>query len=502
MTESEHTMHMGVDGMNDFELRKLLGGELYESGYPIYRNGDISRLPDPIDGVSLYRVEGSTVLVRNYDNERPALYDCDCSCGKCRHIAAVIISENYDEHEEPVDDPEDIADIRKLIESLYDDVTSDSGYDEEENYYDDWEVERYDLELNNAEVEYEYTLDICKKIKSCIREPDNMARLFTELFVSLDDFEYDNDGFERALNEFSELITTSYTCASGEVLAQALAQGTYQSEPFLRALSCDVLENAYAYLKKLEVRGHFGRDLLFEHGDFDEYLNANNSVHELMKVLDKLIADGKMDEGRRIFTDHYSPECSEGSYGKSLLIPYLVRLGLDEVSSQYCYELYLEEPCEKYFIHIRCGEGSHSEEELLGYARSKYLSADVPDYDILAFLLEHDRKFVLDEISRTGFVSQFTSYRYRDLEPAKKLYRHLAAKKLYGAAAIIGRGVIATRIDDKDNKKYGDAVEILREMGKDKGFESVTPPHSEYLADLRNNHNRMRKFWGLYDGTW
>ncbi|MCQ2070602.1 MAG: hypothetical protein MJZ68_05695 [archaeon] len=490
--------------MDEFGLRTMLGNGPYEAGYRLYSEQKVRHLSAPLDSLSLFDVDSHVVLVREYDGDRPALYDCDCSEGRCDHIAAVIISTNLSQGCKSVDDPADIERIEDLIDTLYDDITSDSRYDENEDY-DGWGYSRRyrrDDESNSYEAEYDYTSDILCEIKESIHEPENMARLLVELFDAIDAFECSFDGFESATDEYQDMILTAFSHVSGKTLAGILAESTYKCDRYLEKLLPATLERAYPFLEKMSVKGRFAKELYFKHGNYDAYLNSSWGVEPLITVLKKVLEFGDVELGRRIFEDHYESDGPYREFEKEKLLPYLKKLGMDGISQDYSYDLFLKNPCEEYYSKA-LGKGDvHTEKELLDHARGMYLSNPVPDYDVLSFILGHDPVFVKDSLSKTGFVSTTRYGRYRDLSAAKRLFEHLVDKGFYEEAAVIGRGIVDARIHDKDNKNYGDGVAVLKAMGKDKGFESIGRPHSRYLAGLKADHPRMRKFWGLYDGTW
>lgn len=87
--------------MDEYDLKKHLTLPLFEEGISIL---DSDRLDGPFDfrnGIRAYDVcdGGSvhTVLVRTYPDGREPLYDCDCQGGRCRHITAVTIREEFDD---------------------------------------------------------------------------------------------------------------------------------------------------------------------------------------------------------------------------------------------------------------------------------------------------------------------------------------------------------------------------------------------------------------------
>lgn len=497
--------------MDEYDLKKLLTLPLFEAGRSLIESDCLDGPFNFRNGIKAYEVtdNGSvhTVLVRTYSNGRDPFYDCDCSKTLCNHIAAVTIREEFDDLPEEYymnTDDSVIQDLESRIDSLEHDIRSDPGYDEDENYWDDWEIRKYNLEPANDEVEREYVEGILKDIFDNVYEPPNALTLLDRLFHSIRSMEFDAGGTDDAILDYEGQIVATVSYADAETVASIMtSNGSSWCEPWIVKYLGDrktELE-AEAYRMNLE-KGDSSptmRSMMLENGDYDKLVACRDgNASDIISVVNKLLGQGSRERARDYAimlrgktVDNNCREVADALYSVGLVddaAPMFLKLYRESGSLDYL---------ERAFDSEMVKRDSHIDDVVSANEGLKtYRSGQ------MTFLIRHGR---VDEVERILRNVDYTSERWMgspDFSGNMTLFEALIGKGRYHSAAMVARHIIDGVLAVNDNKNYGRIIEFIRVMDGDKGFENAVPPHSEYMAHLSATTNKKTKFWGMYNGTY
>lgn len=424
----------------------------------------------------------------------------------CRHIAAVIIKEAPEEDCPLEDDPDVIGDIENQIDCLVDDVVSDSSYDEEANYYEDWEINKYDLENNNDEVEEEYTSEICERIMDEVVDPNNAVLLLHRLHKAIREAEFDNGGFDNAIFGYEEKIKSAFALIGPDVLVNVLSENTsYRgswAEKYLDQVPSDVMASAMDSMRASSgILSDTVRDMMLENGEYERYLSSGKpDLDDLVRLLTKL--EGERDiESLRVYADRLGGfEASDYNWNK--FVRFYRAAGMNDRALDVCMTLFVTHPSQKILDEITELDCSRRQ-QAVDAAFEKYANTgNVPMMTLFAsngYAKEINRSIIDNELWPKHDWRQSRHTAFSGYIP---LCRVLVEHGYTDTAAKIGRAVIEIRLAWKDSDAYQDAVDMMKMMDGYEEFESLKLPHSRYKSELREKHRTMRKFWGLYDGTW
>ncbi len=141
-------------------------------------------------------------------------------------------------------------------------------------------------------------------------------------------------------------------------------------------------------------------------------------------------------------------------------------------------------------------------ERLLDNLTSTVLSHENFDNDGLETLIMEGRATDVDRyIKKTGFAPS-RNFKDYDCHKILDICDALVYRGFVESAAILGRGLILLRLNVKNADRYQDAVVMLQYMDRESRFEGLDEPHSRFKLRLQEEFPKMRKFWGLYTGTW
>ena len=497
--------------MDEFELRKLLGNESFDRGMKLVSSGCVKDAVDIGYGLSVIPVtcggQKFDVVVREYANGHPHLYDCECCEKGCDHLAAAKIkNELADKCEKPRDDEEAIEDIEEMIDCLLDDIREDREYDEEANYYEEWEIRKYGLEPHNNEIEEYYTGEICARITEDVSDPDDTVILFHKLQMQIQESEYDNGGFDSALRGYSDKISSAFRLISPETLVSVLSENRgYRScwaDEYLEYVPKEVRDLAEKAM--MESSGPLSRSMrqqLLEKGAYERFLSSSSpNLDDLLKVLSELSKRGRTDEAKS-FAEKLSDFDVTG-YSWFKIVEGYKLAGMKEKALAICQKLFLEDPREEILRRVKELD-NNSSRAMVDEAFESYKDSMTVKQMVL-FAKNGHVKEVEEYMVRKKLKPTYGPGWIRDNEFPEyvELAYIFARNDLYESAGAIAREIISTRLHIKDSNRYNDAVDMLRLMDTYGGFEHLELPHSQYKTDLRARTKTMRKFWGLYDGTW
>jgi len=134
--------------MDRYRLQSFYGIGEYRKGEALLKDKKMT----PYDlghGITLYAIGEHEVIIRTYRDDPEPLYDCTCRRDMCEHMAAVDIWMCPPDDTPVHDDDSVIEELKKMTDSIHDRVCSNPDYDEDYNCYEDWEIEKYDIDVHN-----------------------------------------------------------------------------------------------------------------------------------------------------------------------------------------------------------------------------------------------------------------------------------------------------------------------------------------------------------------
>ena len=492
--------------MSDSDLRRIFGLQVFVEGKLIVEEGLVSPPEEVHPSIHIQSVhcrDGSshTVLIRDYADGN-TLYDCDCGSDKCCHIVAILLSED-DESVADGSEEDLIERIDSMIDSVTYDIVSDPDYDDDANYYEDWEINKYGLENYNDDIEYEHVNGILTKILCDIGDPDQSMMLMDKLMRCLSSLEFDNGGADRAFSEHKSDIASLFERISLETLAKIMGNTTFNAKlvygPHIDNISQKRLDEAYALLDEESRLCDRALEMQFEKGDYDAYIRCSfRKLDAIIRVVEHL--DSINDDSVSGYAGMLAG-CDAGSREKTVADILSVHGYRSEAAKLYLkmfWSSHKYEYLQSYRANADDGESSKIVDDLASMTFSK----DHYDVQALSTLVLDGRGADVERyICRVGFVPR-RSYRDYDCSGILGLCRLLYSKGFIESAAVLGRGLILLRLDVKDANSYQDAVDMLKYMDGESGFEGAAVPHSVFRTSLKTEYPKVRKFWGLYDGTW
>ena len=492
--------------MGDSELRKMFGLKIYEEERRLVKEGRVSPPEEAHPSIAIRSVlcdGGSSheVLIRDYGNGK-MLFDCDCGTDACSHIAAVLLSDSVPDDAEDCDG-HTAEKISALIDRVAEDIVGDPDYDDEANYYDDWEIDKYDLENYNGDVEYEHVKDILNVILFDMDDPDASILLIDDLIRSLSRLEFDNGGADKAFSEHRSDISSAFERISPKTLARIMGNTTFDArmvfEPLMEALPRERLDEAYAYLGNDSRLCDKALDMQFERCDYDAYIRCSpdrfDAIVRTVVQLDRLGDDSASRYAGMLIG------CGKRGYERKAA----------DILSSHGYrneaaELYLEifDSSHRYedLRSYRDNSGDADISPILDRLVSETLSRNEYDVPAMRTLVLNGRGTDVDDYILKRMFSPRMMYGRYDCSEIPALCSLLLSRGFVDSAAKMGRGMIKLRLDLKDPDNYQDAVEMLMYMDREKEFENAKESHSSFKSRLRTDYPKMRKFWGLYEGTW
>ncbi len=490
-------------GIDDAGLRELFGLQAFNQGSDLASKGAVSAPRDVYPGIAVYVVSDPdgrdyTVLRRLHTN-KVDLLDCDCPDKKCRHIVAVLRHPEEDSDAVEEDDPELIEELEEIIDGIADDITGDPDYDEEANYYDDW----YNADDCNHDVEYEHTVDILGRIVCEVADPDTAVILIDRLLSSLSKMEYDNDGVDDAFSECDADICTLFTQIGPETIARILKNRSYSAQRLYKEYLSHVprgrMDQAYPLLDDSSVLSDNALEMQFERGDYDAYIRCSSQTTDaIFRVVAHL--DAERNESAARYAGMLA-ECKDGyRMEKSALI--LASHGYREEAAQLYLKLFSTSHKFADFDNVKMNTAKIDTEALLDDLAGKTFAREEYDNEALKTLVLAGRASDVDRYIRKVGFAPIHGYKYYDCRGIQTISRALIARGFGESAAILGRGLIELRLTLKDAKCYDDAVEMMKTMDEDERFEGLKEPHSAFKARMKAEYPKVRKFWGLYQGTW
>ncbi len=492
--------------IDDAGLKKAFGLQTFNAGSALAGNGAVSAPRDVYPGITVYVVsdsDGDHSVLRRLRANRVDLLDCDCSEDRCKHIVAALLSSEEKRASRSEVDPEVLEGIQNLIESIVEDIIEDPDYDEDANYYEDWELEKYGLTNDNYDVEYSHTNDAIEKVIHEIDDPDIAVLLIDDLLSNLSKLEYDNDGVEYAFFEHESDICTLFSQATPETISKILKNRSYPAEmlyeTYLEHVPKRRLDEAYLFLGDAPKLGEKGLEMQFERGDYDAYIRSSSRTTEaIIRVIEHLDAERSDSVSKYAELLKECPGISTNETAAKLLSQH----GYKEEAAEIYQNLFLRSHRYEYFSFMKMNSERIDAEKMLDELAEDAFSSDCFDNVALSTLIRGGRASDVDRyIKKNGFVPK-RNYRDYDCWDIPGICSAMLSRGFVESAAILGRGLIHLRLRVKDADRYGDAVEMMRFMDSEGRFEELDEPHSVFKARLKTEYPKMRKFWGLYEGTW
>lgn len=497
---------MMIDGpVNETILRKEFGLQLYDEGIAIAQHDGVSLHTEITQSIRLYSVRDRNsehlVLVRDHAGGRIML-DCDCEDGKCGHMVAALMSSTS---VKPADecDPAVITELEEKISTIVEDIISDPDYDDDANYYDDWEIRKYDLENDNYDVEFDHVSKLLGRILNEIGNPDTAVLLIDTMLTELSDMEFDNGGVNSAISKYDSDISTLFTHISPETIALVLENDTYYAEicyeRYLEHVSRKRMDEAYVLLDNSISQSDAALEMHFDRRDFDSYIGCSKLKRDAIVRVVRFLDDEGDDSAKRyagMLVDHTN------GFDDTTAAEMLSDHGFKEEAARMYKAMFKSSHRYSDYENMCRNTESIDTDGLICELASATFSRDTYDIPALLTLVCTGRaKDVADYVLKKGYVPKRT-YKYIECRGTGELCEKLIDNGFPEAAATVGRGLIELRLNVKDPNCYTDAVDMLKFMDSDDRFEKIAKPHSEFYRDLKENYPKMRKFWGLYNGTW
>ena len=491
--------------IDDAGLKKAFGLQRFNEGSALAGKGAVAALRDVYPGITVRIVsdsDGDHTVLRRHRANGIDLLDCDCLEDKCKHIAAVLAFPEK-AGSIPEDDPELIEELEEEIDCIADDILEDPDYDEEVNCYEDWEKERYDIEDYNHDVEYEHTKDVLGRIVCEVADPNVAILLIDRLLTSLSKLEYDNDGADDAFREREADVCTLFTQATPETIAEILKNKHYNAKHLytrcLKHVPRERLDQAYPLLDSSSKLSDNALEMQFERGDYDAYIRCSSQTTDaIFRVVQHLDAERSADASKYA---GMLVGCKNSCY-RERAARTLSAHGYKEDAAKLYLKMF--EDSHKYidFDNARTNSTKIDTEDLLDDLAGKTFARKSYDNEALKTLVLAGRASDVDRyVKKIGFAPP-RDYRDYDCREIETISRALISKGFGESAAILGRGLIELRLRVKNADRYGDAVQMMKTMDQDKRYEELDEPHSVFKARLKTEYPKMRKFWGLYEGTW
>ena len=493
--------------MEESTLRELFGQDAFELGLESLDGDYVSKTECLCNGVYLTRVFDGTSEHRVLRRDHPdrILMDCDCGSGMCPHIAAMLARDVLPTTPEPLETDETVvSDIRSRITSLEDDILEDPDYDEDADYYDDWGYDRFNGPNPNEDVEFDHAEPIIGDILHKVPDTGTALGLIDELVSAIGETEFSDDGFLSAFSRYGRDLERLFREADVDTVAMLLRnRSCFASElygEYIEHIPDIVLDKAYSIVLDGGIAGDIAQDMMFENGDYDGYVsNSWNMVWATMRVIGKLEEDGRMQEASKF---------------ASTLIGYRDLPERERVADTLSRHGYGDAAAEIYLMMFK----DRPEDRLVGLISHNSESVDMEG--VLADLMsEVSRKEsysmrTLDCLARNGHADAVSrlvidmgfrpdiGYSGPDCSGSLGLCESLLDAGFPEASAIIGRGVITHRLKSRDSDRYQEAVDLLVFMDGSDEYAKLRENHTDFKIWLKQEYGRMRKFWGLYNGTW
>ena len=496
-------------GIDDAGLKRLFGLLSYNKSTTLLNNGAVSPPNEVHPGITVYLISdpdgAEHVVLRRCRSNGDELLDCDCANEGCEHIAAVLLSDLNSHTAEEATDSELIRELEDLIDSIVDDILDDPDYDEEANYYDDWHYGKYDLddENYNYEVEHDHTKAVLDRIIYEITEPNATILLIDRLLMRLSTMEYDNGGVYEAFDEHGSDIYTLFAETGPETIAEVLknrdhyAQTLYRES--LKHVPKETIERAYQLLDDSSELGEVALKMKFDRGDYESYIrSSSDKLDAIIRVVRKL--DAENDDSAAKYAGMLIGY--DGTSKDQRAARLLSSHGYKEEAADIYLNLFLMSHKHDDFQSMKINTSRIDTERLLDNLASTVLSHENFDNDGLETLILEGRATDVDRyIKKTGFAPS-RNFKDYDCHKILDICDALVYRGFVESAAILGRGLILLRLNVKNADRYQDAVVMLQYMDRESRFEGLDEPHSRFKLRLQEEFPKMRKFWGLYTGTW
>lgn len=503
--------------MDEKDLRVRFGDGLFEEGRRIADAGGVVLLSSA-GGVEVYRVddgEGShaTVVRRVFGDGREDRYDCGCPDIPCIHCAAVEARLCL-YGSAGLDDPEVIKGFEDEIGRFEETVLADPRFNKGTACFDEMDKARYHITDRNEEAERDLTTDLCSRILGGVRDPHEALRLLDLLQTTMNESDYRNDGLDSAYLRLRDRIAPVFREADPEDIAEVISHGSAYNwaENFLQHAPKEVVEEAYRIARDSGWYGGIISEMMLDHGDYGLYVDtAIDKDGAALEAAEDLIGKGGAGSDAaatvrglmaRIDPHRHTKDC-EGD--ASRLADAFDALRMREQALVVYEDLYRRYPSDEYYQGIARNSSEEHAHELQDEMVRRTEDLDHLDFMTLACLASEGRPEAADIVRRIGFTYERDEDpwgRHLYLTGAVDLVKALAAGGWHEEAAIVARGLVGTRLDGDDPHMYDDAVEALKAMDADPGFEGLEEPHSAYKARMRNEYEAKGRFWRMYDGTW
>lgn len=482
--------------MDELRLRKTLGNALFEKGLKAMRKG-LDRVYSA-DGVEVYHVPDRkayrTVVRRTYP-DRPDEYSCDCSTEMCAHAAAVIISLD----EGPSQDPGVVKEIERSIALVMTAVRSDPDFDENDYYESDYP--HWDRWTRDAE--HDAAAPIVERIVDDVHDPHEAIRLLDLLHREAEngsaEFEGGCGGFDAAFREHSKEIAAILHFADGRDLARIMSHGDMWSRRFVRRFPRDVEADAQAILRSGAVPEESMTDRMLENGEYEAYVEASGRSRESILKAAGILASADEARAEAVLC---MDRTAVTTAGREWIADTMSELGMKAGAAVWYGALARDRcrdsPIEGYVARVRSVGSDAEAESTLDHILRREEASDGISLMAVSNLIACGRPEAADMLSRENFLGD-EAWDEGNAAAAPLLAFRLEGIGRFQEAADLARGLAEHRLRARKASQYEDGAALLGSMAGDPRYEAVDPPHSVYIAGLRDRYGSKRMFWSVYD---
>ena len=235
--------------------------------------------------------------------------------------------------------------------------------------------------------------------------------------------------------------------------------------------------------------------------DYDAYIrSSSNKIDAIMQVIRQLDSIQGDSESASSYAGMLVG-CDD-DYRKGTVADVLSKHGYRSEAAKLYLDMFRKSHKYEHLQSYRDNADDADSSSILDDLASETFSKDQYDVEALRTIVLDGRGADAERyICKVGFAPR-RIYGIHDLTGISGLCRLLCSRGFIESAAVLGRGLIRMRLNIKDPDCYQDAVDMLRYMDGESGFENAVEPHSAFKRSLKEQYPKMRKFWGMYEGTW
>ncbi len=244
----------------------------------------------------------------------------------------------------------------------------------------------------------------------------------------------------------------------------------------------------------------YDKRFIFEKGDYETYVEKNHgSVESIVRVIGELERKGDTERASAFARMLVG---KDGGHYNMKMSAIMSRYGLGDEASEINLRLLHKTYSQVYVDRIRDESKTVDIDAELDRIMAETASEKTFSPHVLVCLAGNGHSGDVDRYLKKVGYSPNNDIRFMDHDSSMELCKVLEENGFPESAAIVGRGLIRLRLDAEDPDRYGDAAEMLRIMDGMESMEGLEVGHSEFRSQLQQEYPDLRKFWGLYKGTW